>query len=244
MSVNEQVPAQRFLVPPFMTIPGRYPLDKLPGQVLVAAPANSPYDFIWTDPGEATAKGDAGWSPVLALTPVGNAVVLQVYDWVGGAGTKPPVGDYVGPTGLVPDPNDAVNVRGSPGLKGDKGDDGDQGEPGLGADAIFVSFSWGEAPSAPSVLALIPIPRASTLPANLAGTFYHCLDYPSVPMEIEVSVFPAGGGSTVLGSINIATDGTITTTTSAMPLAQGAVVAFSLVTGDAPNVGITVKLEI
>jgi hypothetical protein len=54
-----------------------------------------------------------GWSPVLAVVINGSERVLRVIDWVNGYGVKPDTGLYVGPTGLVSDIDEAVNVRGA-----------------------------------------------------------------------------------------------------------------------------------
>ena len=60
-------------------------------------------------------RGANGWSPELAVVVDGARRVLQVVDWVGGEGTKPPVGDYVGSGGLVSDISLAVDIRGPEG---------------------------------------------------------------------------------------------------------------------------------
>jgi hypothetical protein len=75
------------------------------------------------DPGP---QGDKGWSPVLVAVPDGARRVLQVIDWIGGAGVKPATGDYLGDGALVSDIADAVDFRGPAGAAtipdGDKGD--------------------------------------------------------------------------------------------------------------------------
>lgn len=85
-------------------------------------------------PGEAGAKGDNAWSPVLAAEIVSTTItVFKVVDWVGGAGTKPASGVYVGPLGFVATAAEAVNVKGPQGPQGDvgrTGEDGPQGEAG------------------------------------------------------------------------------------------------------------------
>ena len=56
-----------------------------------------------------------GWTPVLALTPHGARVIMQVRDWTRltlGGGAKPEVGLFVGPEGFTRDPNQATNLRG------------------------------------------------------------------------------------------------------------------------------------
>jgi len=63
--------------------------------------------------------GNAGWSPVLSLVADGNRRVFQVVNWVGGSGTPPATGGYIGISGLVSSISSAVDVRGSPGLPGE-----------------------------------------------------------------------------------------------------------------------------
>lgn len=65
--------------------------------------------------GEDGADGDDGWSPILAIVVDLDRRVLQVTDWAGGTGTKPATGDYIGPTGLVSDIAQAVDIRGPQG---------------------------------------------------------------------------------------------------------------------------------
>lgn len=79
----------------------------------------SPYANI-TGPqgpqGDTGPQGYKGWSPTFAVVSDGSRRVLQVNDWVGGAGTKPATGDYVGATGLVSAIADAVDIRGPIGV--------------------------------------------------------------------------------------------------------------------------------
>ena len=63
--------------------------------------------------------GGAGWSPVLSLVTDGNRRVFQIVNWVGGSGTPPATGGYIGTSGLVSSITSAVDVRGSPGLPGE-----------------------------------------------------------------------------------------------------------------------------
>lgn len=65
--------------------------------------------------------GGAGWSPVFAAVSDAARRVLQVVDWVGGEGTKPATGDYVGATGLEADIANGVNIRGETGATGPAG---------------------------------------------------------------------------------------------------------------------------
>lgn len=59
--------------------------------------------------------GDDGWTPVEATVTDGDRRVKQIVDWVGGTGTKPATGKYIGATELVDDIGDAVDVRGPAG---------------------------------------------------------------------------------------------------------------------------------
>lgn len=97
---------------------------------------------------EALEEGNetfAGWVPILSLVPDGQRLVMQITDWTGGVGTKPPVNVYVGLEGYVTDIAEAENLKGDQGVagsqgiqgvKGDKGDKGDDGE--AGADGVGV----------------------------------------------------------------------------------------------------------
>ena len=74
--------------------------------------------------GEDGTDGDNGWSPILSIESDDDRRVLRIVDWAGGEGTKPATGDYIGPTGLVSDPANAVDIRGPQGEDGADGDDG------------------------------------------------------------------------------------------------------------------------
>ena len=71
--------------------------------------------------GNTGADGLNGWSAVLKTVPRGNDIVLQIYDWVGGTGTKPTVGQYLSSNGLVSNIANADSVRGLQGIQGEKG---------------------------------------------------------------------------------------------------------------------------
>ncbi|WP_397382969.1 hypothetical protein [Prosthecobacter sp.] len=77
------------------------------------------------------APGDNGWTPVLAVTNDGERRVQRVIDWVGGEGTKPDTGKYIGPSGLVTLIGSGVDIRGAAGGDtGNQGPDGNQGPTG------------------------------------------------------------------------------------------------------------------
>jgi len=77
--------------------------------------------------GTAGADGSKGWSPMLRVVPRGSDNILQLYDWTSGTGSKPTALGYIGSTGIITNPANAVNIRG---LKGDTGEQGIQGEQG------------------------------------------------------------------------------------------------------------------
>lgn len=62
--------------------------------------------------------GDKGWSPVFAMASDSARRVLLVQDWVGGEGTKPTTGLYVGIAGLTATIGDAIDIRGPIGADG------------------------------------------------------------------------------------------------------------------------------
>ncbi|MFN3758429.1 MAG: hypothetical protein ACK4SF_04360 [Algoriphagus aquaeductus] len=62
-----------------------------------------------------------GWTPVFAVLSDGERRVLQVVDWVGGTGTKPTTGLYVGADGLKVSIGDGVDIRGPQGPAGSGG---------------------------------------------------------------------------------------------------------------------------
>ncbi len=65
--------------------------------------------------GSAGADGSDGWSPAFAFVSDGARRVLQLVAWVGGSGTPPSSGQYVGSTGLVSDIASAIDLRGPQG---------------------------------------------------------------------------------------------------------------------------------
>ena len=77
--------------------------------------------------GATGSQGQKGWSPVLAIISDGERRVFQVADWVGGAGTKPATGQYVGVSGLTAVIGDAIDVRGPQGATGPTGATGATG---------------------------------------------------------------------------------------------------------------------
>jgi hypothetical protein len=88
----------------------------------------------WLDGGAFSAvegptgtAGSKGWSPVFSAVTDDERRVLQVTDWVGGQGSKPDTGDYVGATGLESDIANAVDIRGGVGASGDNGTNGTDG---------------------------------------------------------------------------------------------------------------------
>jgi hypothetical protein len=75
--------------------------------------------------------GNDGWSPVFGIAESGAARVLRLVDWVGGEGTKPATGDYVGASGLTSNIAEAVDIRGPAGANGTNGTNGTNGADGV-----------------------------------------------------------------------------------------------------------------
>lgn len=75
--------------------------------------------IVYTNQPTGPSDGEDGWSQILAAVADGDRLVLQVVGWVGGSGTVPATGQYIGPVGHVATAAEAVNVKG---VKGDKGD--------------------------------------------------------------------------------------------------------------------------
>jgi len=88
------------------------------------------------DPGE---QGEDGWSPVFASVADGERRVLMVSNWTGGTGELPPIGLFVGSTGLVADVADAVDVRGKEGPQGAQGVPGADGAVIIDAGAEVIT---------------------------------------------------------------------------------------------------------
>jgi hypothetical protein len=86
--------------------------------------------------GATGSQGQKGWSPALAVVADGARRVFQGYDWTGGAGTKPAIGQYVGSTGLTSVIGDAIDVRGPTGATGSVGATGAAGTNGTNAKQI------------------------------------------------------------------------------------------------------------
>lgn len=69
--------------------------------------------------GPAGTNGTNGWTPQYKLySYTNNTILLYLFDWVGGSGTKPSVG-FLTPSGLSATPTELGNIRGVQGIKGD-----------------------------------------------------------------------------------------------------------------------------
>jgi hypothetical protein len=117
------------------------------------------------------------------------------------------------------------------------------GETGLEfvAHAYDFGFVKAETPSSSEVIGKVVIPRAITLPADLAGAAGHVDTNPTAQFDVDLT----DGGSSI-GTISIATNGTFTFTTvdnTAKAIAAGSVVRFvAPASTDATVAGIAVTL--
>lgn len=71
-----------------------------------------------------------GWTPSLAIVQTGVGSVVMVTDWIGGSGTKPKSGVYVGREGYTENLNEAVVLYDAQGPQGPVGTPGPQGAQG------------------------------------------------------------------------------------------------------------------
>jgi hypothetical protein len=117
------------------------------------------------------------------------------------------------------------------------------GETGLEfvAHAYDFGFVKAETPSSSEVIGKVVIPRAITLPADLAGAAGHVDTNPTAQFDVDLT---DGGAS--IGTISIATGGTFTFTTvdnTAKSIAAGSVVRFvAPASTDATVAGLAVTL--
>lgn len=88
--------------------------------------------------GETGDIGPNGWAPVIVLVSDGDRVVQQLADWVGGAGPKPPTGQFLREGGWTNDLALARDVRGPRGLQGIQGEQGNRGERGPQGEPLTV----------------------------------------------------------------------------------------------------------
>jgi Microcystin-dependent protein len=133
--------------------------------------------------------GQKGWSPILAADNDGERRVLQVYNWIGGEGEKPNVGQYIGPYGLVDSPLLAINIRGERGTEGPDGPTGPQGPMGAVGPYAPGEIVW---------LATKTIPAGRRLlKANGSQNLSRVL-YPEL-FAVVRTMYGAGDGVTTFG---------------------------------------------
>lgn len=121
-----------------------------------------------------------GWTPHFAVVPRDDGSVLQVIDWVGGTGTKPQIGVYVGPDGFTTDINEASpigGVPGAPGPAGPQGGIGPQGPQGSqgsqGSGGVGLQGPQGpQGESIPAEWVVLTWPDYDNLPVKDPDTFY------------------------------------------------------------------------
>lgn len=133
-----------------------------------------------------------GWTPKVALAVDGERRVMRVLSWSGGVGTAPPIG-YLAETGVVTDPNLAINVRGG------------QGAAGTGAGSVTsvnnvpdlegnVSLAIGDIPGLPQALAAAGQVKTVAGVAPSAGG--------DVPLTAEdIGAEPAGAADAAVAAL-------------------------------------------
>lgn len=88
------------------------------------------------DKGDVGTNGSNGWSPNFRLVARGDDSVLQLFEWIGGTGTKPTITGYLSGTGIVSNILNATNIRGLQGVQGIQGVKGETGASGDSANKI------------------------------------------------------------------------------------------------------------
>ena len=86
--------------------------------------------------GDSGTNGNNGWSPNFRLVSSGDDSVLELFEWIGGTGTKPTTTGYLSGTGIVSNILNATNIRGLQGVRGIQGVKGETGESGVSAGKI------------------------------------------------------------------------------------------------------------
>lgn len=132
-------------------------------------------------------SGYDGWTPVFALVQDGERDIIRIINWTGGGGVKPATG-YLGPSGIVGNISQAVNIRGNQGELGQSGEDGFDGKS-----------------------ATIEIGNTTTLPAgsfatveNIGSDINAILEF-GIPQGIPGSGGGSGGSSIINATASIST---------------------------------------
>ena len=84
--------------------------EPLSGIIYTSAQSNINHSPATDDGTYWVQFGATGWSPRLAVVRDGYRRVLQIVGWVGGIGSPPGHGQYIGPTGTVNAVADAVDI--------------------------------------------------------------------------------------------------------------------------------------
>ena len=116
-------------------------------QVVEVLTVNGVTYAMLIDASTSATNGLSGWTPTLSLFVDGDRTLVRVSDWVGGTGAKPSTGMFLGTTGFVADPAQAISVRGP---KGDAGDIAQLADGSIGKTKLSPSVqdSLGKADSA------------------------------------------------------------------------------------------------
>ena len=86
--------------------------------------------------GDSGTNGNNGWSPHFRIVSRIDDFVLELFEWIGGTGTKPTTTGYLSGTGIVANILNATNIRGLQGIQGIQGVKGETGASGDSANKI------------------------------------------------------------------------------------------------------------
>ena len=153
------------------------------------------------DTGADGSDGNNGWSPILAIVTDAERRVAQITDWIGGEGTKPATGSYIGPTGLVATPAEAVDIRGAQGETGPAGADGADGADGIGV-PDSAGQPAGQVPQTDGADGYELVERFGAEDLSSTGVFGQSIAGPIVPPSPHYQLWgdptnPASGQSSI-----------------------------------------------
>lgn len=83
--------------------------------------------------------GYNGWSAIPALIDYNGGKIIQIAGWTGGTGTAPSSGVYIGASGFVNNPAQAINIQGP---QGDQGAQGIQGATGSDGQSSYTYIAY------------------------------------------------------------------------------------------------------
>lgn len=137
--------------------------------------------------GDSGTNGNNGWSPNFRIVSRSDDSVLELFEWIGGTGTKPTTTGYLSGTGIVANILNATNIRGLQGIQGIQGVKGETGASGDSANKIS-SISYNDDLSILVTNTDAPTVTSSLPPKKQGWGTYKDSQYTDIsPMNIAVT---------------------------------------------------------